>query len=161
MIAFSLNQKYIIIKNKLSYVALLIWLVSACNSKKASSVNGLGFSLLSSSITHINFNNKVTESDSVNFFTNEYMYIGAGVAAGDFNNDGLQDLFFCGSQSSSKLYINKGNFRFEDVTESAGINTNVWCLGVSIIDINNDGLQDIYICVSQSPHGDKRKNLLY
>jgi hypothetical protein len=161
MIAFRLNYKHIIIKNKLSYVALLVLLASACNQRNASSVNGLRFSLLSSSATHIDFNNKVTESDSVNFFTNEYMYIGAGVAAGDFNNDGLQDLFFCGSQSPSKLYINKGNFKFEDVTQSAGINTNVWCLGVSVVDINNDGLQDIYICVSQSPHGDKRKNLLY
>ncbi len=111
--------------------------------------------------TGIDFNNKVTESDSVNFYTNEYMYIGAGVAVGDFNNDGLQDVFFCGSQVSSRLYLNKGDFKFEDITQSAGVQTSAWCTGVSVVDINNDGLPDIYVCVSGSRQPEKRKNLLF
>ena len=89
------------------------------------------------------------------------MYIGSGVGIGDFNNDGLQDIFFAGEQVSCKLYINKGNFKFEDVTEKAGLSTNKWCTGVSIVDINNDGLMDIYVCVSHSPNEEQRKNLLF
>ena len=111
--------------------------------------------------TNISFNNKITESDSVNVFANEYMYNGSGVGIGDFNNDGLPDIFFCGSMVSSKLYINKGNFEFEDITEKAGLQTNQWCTGVSIVDINNDGFMDIYICSSHSPDKEKRKNLLF
>jgi len=111
--------------------------------------------------TNISFNNKITESDSVNLFENEYLYNGSGVGIGDFNNDGLSDIFFCGSMVSSKLYINKGNFKFEDITKKAGIETSKWCTGVSIVDINNDGYLDIYICSSHSPDKEKRKNLLF
>ncbi|MEO6541303.1 MAG: VCBS repeat-containing protein, partial [Ferruginibacter sp.] len=111
--------------------------------------------------SNINFNNKITESDSVNVYDNEYMYNGSGVGIGDFNNDGLQDIFFGGSMVSSKLYINKGNFKFEDITEKAGVQTTRWCTGVSIVDINNDGFMDIYICSSHSPDKEKRKNLLF
>src|SRR4029077_1578689 len=120
---------------------------------------GLYFSLLSKGETNIDFNNQVTENDSVNFFTNEYMYIGSGVGVGDFNNDGLQDIYFCGSQVSSKLYLNKGNFQFTDITAGAGVGTIAWCSGVSVVDINNDGLMDIYVCVSGSRNPEKRKNL--
>jgi hypothetical protein len=83
------------------------------------------------------------------------------VGIGDFNNDGLPDIFFGGSMVSSKLYINKGNFKFEDVTEKAGLQTNQWCTGVSIVDINNDGFMDIYVCSSHSHDKEKRKNLLF
>ena len=122
---------------------------------------GLHFSLLNKGETNIDFNNQVTENDSVNFFTNEYMYIGSGVGVGDFNNDGLQDIYFCGSQVSSKLYLNKGNFQFSDITTQAGVGTTAWCSGVSVVDINNDGLLDIYVCVSGSRDPEKRKNLLF
>ncbi len=111
--------------------------------------------------TGITFNNKLVESDSINFLTNQYIYIGSGVGIADFNNDGLQDIFFAGEQVSSKLYINKGDFKFEDVTEKAGLTTNKWCTGVSIVDINNDGLQDIYVSVSHSADPAKRGNLLF
>jgi len=111
--------------------------------------------------TNINFNNEITESDSVNVFKNEYMYNGAGVGVGDFNNDGLQDLFFAGSMVSSKLYLNRGNFKFEDITEQAGVTTNSWCTGVTVVDINNDGFQDIYVSSSHSTNADKRRNKLF
>jgi hypothetical protein len=136
-------------------------LLAACRGHSAGQEPGPHFSLLTSGSTNIDFNNQVTESDSVNFYTNEYMYIGSGVGVGDFNCDGKQDLFFCGSQVSSRLYLNKGNFSFEDITAKAGVGTHVWCTGVSVIDINNDGWPDIYVCVSHSPDPQKRKNLLF
>src|SRR5882724_1233971 len=139
----------------------LIPLALACGHHSSQNYQGPHFTSLTNDQTHIDFNNKITESDSVNFYTNEYMYIGSGTGIGDFNNDGLPDIFFAGSQVSCKLYINKGNFQFEDVTEQAGLHTNVWCTGVSVIDINNDGLPDIYVCVSHSPLAEKRKNLLF
>lgn len=141
---------------------LCIWLginSSACQPKRSAS--GLTFTTLSASETGIAFNNQLTESDSVNFYTNEYMFIGSGVGVGDFNNDGLPDVFFAGSQVSSKLYINKGKFAFEDISEKAGIQTSVWCTGVSVVDINQDGFQDIYVCVSHSPDPQRRKNRLF
>jgi len=119
------------------------------------------FTLLQTAETGIGFSNEITESDSNNVFTNEYMYNGSGIGAGDFNNDGLQDLFFCGSMVSSKLYLNKGNCHFEDVTAKAGLQTSEWCTGASIVDINNDGFPDIYVCVSHNSNKEKRKNKLF
>ena len=70
--------------------------------------------------------------------------------------------FFAGSMVSSKLYINKGDFKFEDVTDKAGLQTNKWCTGVSVVDINNDGFQDIYVCASHSADsGKKKKSIIY
>ena len=94
-------------------------------------------------------------------FNNEYTYMGGGVGIGDFNRDGLEDVFFAGNQVSSRLYLNKGNMQFEDITKSAGIGTDTWCTGVSVIDINNDGWPDIYVCVSGMAPGSRRKNLLF
>ena len=139
---------------------MISFFTSSCNIQSKQG-NELNFSLVSGVESGIHFNNKIIESDSVNFFTNEYMYIGSGVGVGDFNNDGLQDIFFCGSQESSRLYLNKGNFKFEDVTQKAGVQTHEWCTGVSVIDINNDGLLDIYVCASHSVDPSKRKNLLF
>lgn len=133
--------------------------MESCNNKQSD--NTFHFTLMNSDHTNISFNNQVTESDSLNVFTNEYMYNGSGVGIGDFNNDGLADIFFGGSTVTSRLYINKGDFKFEDITESAGVQTNQWCTGVSVVDINDDGFLDIYICSSHSPESDKRKNLLF
>jgi hypothetical protein len=123
--------------------------------------SALFFTNLQASETNITFNNQITESDSVNFYTNEYMYIGSGVGVGDFNNDGLQDVFFGASQVGCKLYLNKGGLRFEDISDKAGINKTQWVTGVSVIDINQDGWQDIYLCVSHFKDPLKRKNLLF
>lgn len=119
------------------------------------------FSLMEEGHTGIEFNNQLTESDSVNFLTNQYIYIGSGVGIADFNQDGLQDIFFAGEQVSSRLYINRGDFQFTDVTEAAGVQTSRWCTGVSIVDINNDLLPDVYVSVSHAKDPSKRRNYLF
>ncbi len=99
--------------------------------------------------TGIDFKNILTENDSLNYFTYGYIYMGGGVSAGDINNDGLIDLFFTGNQVANKLYLNKGGMQFEDITEKAGLQgDDRWYTGVTMTDVNNDGLLDIYCSVS-------------
>lgn len=93
----------------------------------------------------IDFANTILENDTFNVLTYTYIYNGSGVGIGDFNNDGLPDLFFGGNQTSCKLYLNEGGLRFRDVTEKAGTGTTRWCTGVSLVDINDDGLLDAYV----------------
>ena len=140
-------------------IGLLLLTVLSCTRPKDSPE--IRFTLLPSSVTGIAFNNTITESDSLNMFANEYTYMGGGVAVGDFNKDGLPDLFFTGSQVSSRLYLNKGDCRFEDITAKARVSTTGWCTGVTVVDINNDGWPDIYVCVSGKVPGVRRKNLLF
>ena len=100
-----------------------------------------------SSETGISFSNRLTENEEFNII--EYLYFnnGAGVAAGDINNDDLIDLYFVSNQESNKLYLNKGNLTFEDITESAGVaGQGNWKTGVSMADVNGDGFLDIYVC---------------
>lgn len=145
-----------------SMILLSVCCLSACKGDDhQNSMAGMHFTKMDAGRTNIAFNNRITESDSLNVFIDEYMYNGAGVGVGDFNSDGLPDLFFCGSMVSSKLYINKGNWTFEDVTASAGLQTERWCTGVSVVDINNDGYPDIYVCASHSRDGQRRKNMLF
>ncbi len=124
------------------------------------------FESLSSAQTGIDFVNRVEENDKYNVLNYMNIYTGAGVAAGDVNNDGLTDLFFSGNQTTSRLYINRsapgtGNLHFTDVTKAAGLTTNRWCTGVSMVDINQDGWLDIYVNVSGSATFGNRANLLY
>src|ERR1700752_3955907 len=120
------------------------------------------FQPVSSSHSGIRFNNKIVESDSLNPIDVTNIYNGGGVGIGDFNNDGLQDVYLAGNLVPSRLYINKGNLRFEDVTNTAGVNGNGrWCKGVTVVDINNDGWMDLYICASMKKDPLQRKNLLY
>ena len=120
------------------------------------------FDKIDSTTSGIHFNNKIEDNDSINVLDIENIYNGGGVGIADFNNDGLQDIYFTGNTVSNKLYINKGDFKFEDITEIAGVSGNSkWCRGVSIVDINNDGLQDIYVCATILPDSVKRENLLY
>jgi hypothetical protein len=113
--------------------------------------------------TGVNFTNSLIYSDTLNVLDFEYLFNGGGVAAGDINNDGLSDLFFTGNMTSSRLYINRGNWKFEDITEQAGVSTTAWCNGVAMVDINQDGFKDIFIAVAGTRHTPERKrhNLLF
>ncbi|PSR56180.1 hypothetical protein AHMF7605_23080 [Adhaeribacter arboris] len=122
---------------------LFICLLPGCHLFKQEK---LLFTLLEPGETGITFHNTITETDSLNVLTYGYMYNGGGVAVGDVNNDGLPDLYFSGNMVSSKLYLNKGNFQFEDITVSSGTATNLWVNGVTMVDINQDGFLDIYAC---------------
>jgi hypothetical protein len=120
------------------------------------------FQKISSSHSGIHFINTITENDSINPLDVVNIYNGGGVGVGDFNNDGLQDLYFVGNMVSNRLYINKGDFKFEDVTDKAGVGgRGGWGRGVAVVDINNDGLMDIYVCNTISPDSNQRRNLLY
>ncbi|MCX6213455.1 MAG: VCBS repeat-containing protein [Spirosoma sp.] len=119
------------------------------------------FERLTARETGIDFANTITESDSLNVLEFEYLYNGGGVGVGDFNGDGQQDVFFAGNQVSSRLYLNKGDFKFEDVTDSAGVDTNYWCTGVAVADINQDGRQDIYVSTIHPNRNKAVPNLLF
>src|SRR6478672_6677121 len=123
---------------------VLVWSAACSPGKRERPV----FRLLSPSRTGITFANTITTNDSVNVQNDVYVYNGAGVAVGDIDNDGLPDIFFAGNMVSSRLYLNKGDIRFEDITKRAGVETNRWATGVTMVDINNDGYLDIYVSVS-------------
>jgi enediyne biosynthesis protein E4 len=145
---------------QISITLLLIGLTTSIISCKHKQTNAL-FTQLNPAESGIHFKNVITETDSSNSFINEFGYMGGGVGIGDFNNDGLKDIFFTGNQVSCRLYMNKGDNQFEDVTTKAGLTTNVWATGVSIVDINNDGYDDIYVCVFGKNLLTPEKNLLF
>ena len=123
-----------------------------------------GFESVPSSQTGISFTNTITETEEFSAINYEYMYNGGGVAVGDINNDGLTDIYFTGNQVSDKLYLNKGNMVFEDITAIAidKKSSEGWHTGVSMVDVNQDGWLDIYVCRSGIPKDiDERSNLLY
>ena len=118
--------------------------------------------LLPPAATNLEFANMLIEDDSFDHFSFEYVYNGAGIGIGDFNNDGLPDIFFAGNAHSSALYLNSGNLKFMDVSAEAGVVTNRWCTGVAVVDINNDGLKDIYLCVAGYDTAQlSRRNIFY
>ena len=120
------------------------------------------FQLMPSSTTGITFNNKVTDLPNFNVFNYRNFYNGGGVAIGDVNNDGKPDIFLTSNQGSNKLYINKGNWQFEDVTEKAGLGgIGKWHTGVTMVDINGDGWLDIYVCNSGAMKNGKTGNELF
>ena len=110
----------------------------------------------------INFENKVSNSPDFNIFSYRNFYNGGGAAIGDINNDGLADVFFTANMGSNKLYLNKGNWKFEDISEQAGITEeNKWSTGVVMVDINNDGWLDIYVCNAGYQKGMRQENALF
>ena len=119
------------------------------------------FERIESGESGITFANTITENDSLNVVNFEYIYNGGGVGAGDFNNDGLQDVYFSGNQVPGRLYLNRGGMHFTDVTIPAGLLTNAWCTGVSLVDINADGLLDLYICTISPKRGQSAPKLLF
>src|SRR6267378_5400991 len=142
-------------------VAFCVSLVSldACSRERHPPL----FKQLTPGHTGVTFANTITTNDQLNAQTDPYVYNGGGVAIGDIDNDGLPDLFFTGNMVSSRLYLNKGNMRFQDITERAGAKTNRWATGATMVDINNDGYLDIYVSVSGSERskGADRANLLF
>lgn len=120
------------------------------------------FTEISPSYSNVNFRNDIKETKDQNILTYEYLYNGGGVAIGDLNNDGLPDVVFTGNMTPNKLYLNKGNLKFEDVTNKAGVTgRNKWKTGVVMADVNGDGLLDIYVCYSGPGDSLNRSNELY
>lgn len=136
--------------------SMLLWL-AACVTKTTTL-----FEKISSAHSGLDFTNTIVENDSINPLDIVNIYNGGGVGVGDFNNDGMQDIYFTGNMVSCKLYLNKGNFKFEDVTDKAGVTgEGRWARSASVIDINNDGLLDIYISNTIYNDSLRRRNILY
>ena len=143
------DNTFFAMKRLMYFLALLI-LFTSCEQESTRL-----FSKLSSSETGVDFKNQLTETHKYNYFTYPYMYLGGGVSVGDINNDGLEDIFFTGNMVANKLYLNKGDLKFEDISESAGIaGDKRWFSGTTFVDINKDGFLDIYCSVSgkNAPH---------
>lgn len=139
----------------LSLLVLAICGLPGC--KKAD----LLFEKITPAHSNIHFNNQLSPDATLNAFSFTNFYNGGGVGVGDFNRDGLPDLFFSGNQVSCELYLNQGDFQFESITEKAGVKTDRWCSGVSIVDINQDGWDDIYVSVAKGPGLKNSHNLLF
>ena len=143
---------------------------SSCNTDKSSEKEEKGseennnslYTLLEPEETGVDFFNEVKNSPDFNIFKYRNFYNGGGVAIGDINNDGLPDIYLTANMKPNKLYLNKGNFQFEDISESAGVEGNKpWSTGVNMVDINNDGLLDIYVSNAGNMEGDNHNNDLY
>ena len=161
--AYEKNTQSPFTMKQLSYILPCIFccLLLACNTKTHEATDGL-FELLPSSATGITFNNEVKDSAHVNILNFRNFYNGGGVGIGDINNDGKPDVFFTSNQGSNQLYLNKGNLQFEDISTKAGIGgIYKWHTGVNMVDINNDGWLDIYVCNSGDVMGNLRQNELY
>jgi enediyne biosynthesis protein E4 len=140
------------------YIILLIFIFSSCSEKQGDRL----FTLLSSEETGIDFRNDLVSKDDMNILEYLYFYNGGGVALGDVNNDGLVDIYFTSNQGENKLYLNKGDFQFQDISSSAGVTgEGGWSTGVTMADVNGDGLLDIYVCQVGDYKGLKGKNKLY
>ncbi len=142
---------------RFSLFLILIFTLLSCNKQDTL------FQKLDSQKSGIDFSNTITETDDLNVLIYEYFYNGGGVAAADFDNDGLIDLYFTANQSTDKVYKNLGELKFEDKTPGSGITWNQeWKTGVTVVDINADGLMDIYVSVSgNEERPELRKNKLY
>ncbi|MBK8670380.1 MAG: VCBS repeat-containing protein [Saprospiraceae bacterium] len=135
---------------KFSYFLIFFGIfICSCADKENEEVL---FSLLNPKETGIFFNNELFFTEEYNPYTFKNFFNGGGVGIGDINNDGLMDIYFAGNLSENKLYLNKGNLKFEDITDKAGVSCkDVWSTGVTFVDINADGWMDIYICKSGRP----------
>src|SRR5688572_9806562 len=132
--------------------------LGSCNSTDESRQ----FTLLGEDATGIAFKNEIFEGEQMNVMNYGYFYNGGGVAIGDINNDGLQDILFTGNMVKNRLFLNKGNFEFEDITVKSTIaDKQGWCTGATMVDINGDGNLDIYISRSLDVDRLRRKNLLF
>ncbi|MGN6352034.1 MAG: FG-GAP repeat domain-containing protein, partial [Parafilimonas sp.] len=146
-----------------NFLSLLLFMCFTFFALTVQSQGNTLFKLLPADQTGVTFNNHVTESDSFNILNQANIYNGGGVGIGDFNKDGLMDIYFAGNMVSNKLYLNKGNLKFDDITDVAGVTGNHhWCTGIAVVDINNDGWPDIYVsCSFLKNNTPMRTNLLY
>jgi len=150
------------IGSKLIYLLLIFFALWSCRDNHSRSGQKSLFTLLPDKKTGIDFANQLEYTEQFNTYTYRNFYNGAGVGIGDFNNDGLPDLYFCGNMVENKLYLNKGGFEFQDITSKAGVGCNgSWSTGVSIADVNGDGWLDLYICKSGDPNSKNRRNELF
>ena len=142
---------------KIAGLVAILFSVSACKN------NNTVFREISSAESGVNFNNKLNYTDSLTVLDFEYMFNGAGVALCDINNDGLQDILFTGNMVPARLYLNKGNLKFEDITEKSGLKAEGWCYGIAVVDINQDGYQDFYISKSGNKNtpASQRRNYFF
>ncbi|WP_175455238.1 VCBS repeat-containing protein [Pricia antarctica] len=154
--------------NRLPTLFVLIFalvLLSSCIGEKSRDSDTQNYEIrfrkISSDSSNITFNNRIVENETFNMVDFFYVYNGGGVAIGDINNDSLPDLYFTGNMVDDRLYLNKGGLKFEDITASAGIDIPGWSTGVTMVDINHDGLLDIYVCRSGNYEPGQRKNLLF
>lgn len=148
-------KTYLVIKLFILSIFLVLFFISCKNDKGR-------FIKLSIDKTNINFSNRISESDSINIFDFANIYNGGGIGIGDFNNDGLQDIYFTGNMVANKLYLNEGEMQFKDVTEQSKTEgKGIWSRGVAVVDINNDGKMDMYVCATAKRDPLQRKNILY
>lgn len=148
--------------NRFNLSLFFICLLSACDSSKPVPNRNTLFRLLPSSETGIHFNNRVKDTKEFNIFKYRNFYNGGGVAIGDVNHDGRPDIFFTSNQHENQLYLNKGDWKFEEVAAKSGLtSTHHWHTGVTMVDINGDGWLDIYVCNGGDIPGDDRANELY
>ncbi|MEO1049032.1 MAG: VCBS repeat-containing protein [Bacteroidota bacterium] len=148
------------------FIFLCLFALAGCVKNDADTITGEGngflFTKMPPTVTAVDFANNVEYTEEFNVYTYRNFYNGGGVGLGDFNNDGLLDIYFCGNQVDNRLYVNQGDFKFEDITSTAGVaSAGVWSTGVSIADVNGDGWLDIYVCKSGDLKGENRHNELF
>ena len=150
------NRKFLLSMNKLLGLFILVLAASSCNNETRQ------FEMLPASQSGIAFKNTLTENDELNILDYLYFYNGGGVAMGDINNDGLPDLYFSANQEENKLYLNKGNLEFEDITQNAKVaGKSSWNTGAIMGDVNGDGWLDIYVTAVVGVNGFEGHNELF
>lgn len=149
-------------EKRLVFFVILSILFTACNTDSSKSGKGKLFERKDNKAIGIDFSNDLTYTNDFNVYKYRNFYNGGGVAIGDINNDGLADVFMTSNEGPNRLFLNKGNWKFEDITESAGVGgERAWSTGVTMADVNADGLLDIYVCNSGDVVGDNKENELY
>ena len=152
----SIKSSFCLLCNNFFYSLIILYFLSGCTDSERL------FTQLSSSHTGVKFQNILQETDEFNVLTYGYLYNGGGVAVGDINKDGLPDLYFTGNMVGSRLYLNKGDFKFEEIAKDAGVFAEGnWNTGTTMADVNGDGYLDIYVCRSAAVNPDRRRNLLF
>mgnify|MGYP003669403471 CR=1 FL=1 len=158
---FQKSNPFFIQSNKMKWFPFTVVILLVSCSEKSHVIEPSLFSLKGTS-TGLSFENNLTYDEAFNPYLYRNFYNGGGVAIGDVNNDGLEDIYFTGNMVDNKLFLNKGNWQFEDITIKAGVQCpNVWSTGATFVDINGDGLLDLYVCKSGKPEGANRHNELF